>query len=222
MSLYTLTSLETLPTLKQPAGLKIEESTDVTLLAAMGETTEEEVVKRLANNHSAFIAYIHDQPAAFGWVARSKATIGELNHELILPAGNRYLWNFRTLAAYRGLGIYPAMLQYIIRYESKSTNQFWIIHAPENKSSLSGIIKAGFEYAGKLYTDVNGAATLEPNALSEAYRGILESMEIQLSNDTAVSCWNCSSPYLKKRKPECCCSTSGGECNGNTILSMKS
>ena len=219
MSLYTITTLETLPTIKQPAGLRIEESTDITLLAAMGEIAEEEIIKRLANNHSAFIAYIHDQPATFGWMAKSKATIGELGHELILPSGNRYLWNFRTLAAYRGLGIYPALLQYIIHYESKSANQFWIIHAPENRSSLSGIVKAGFKYTGKLYTNANGDTTLELTALAESYRDILESMHIQLSNDTSASCWNCSSPYLKKRKPECCCSTAGSECISNAMLS---
>jgi len=222
MSLYTISSLASLPTIKKPAGLRIEESTDVTLLATMGETTVEEVIKRLANNHSAFVTYFHDQPAAFGWMARSKANIGELNHELILPEGNRYLWNFRTLADFRGLGIYPALLQYIINYESKSANQFWIIHAPENKSSLSGIVKAGFVYAGKLYTDANGAATLESNTLAETYRDILESMDIQVSDETGASCWNCSSPYLKKRKPECCCSTAGSECNSNVMLSMVS
>lgn len=222
MSLYTITSLASLPTIKKPAGLRIEESTDVTLLAAMGEITVEEVIKRFANNHAAFVAYLHDQPAAFGWMARSKAIIGELNHELILPERNRYLWNFRTLADFRGLGIYPALLQYIIRYESKRAHQFWIIHAPENKSSLSGIVKAGFEYAGKLCTDTNGAAVLESNTLTEIYRDILESMGIQFSNDTAASCWNCSSPYLKKRKPECCCSTTGSKCTGNAILPMAS
>ena len=222
MSLYTITSLASLPTIKKPEGLRIEESTDVMLLAAMGEITVEEVIKRLANNHSAFITYIHDQPAAFGWMARSKAIIGELNHELILPEGNRYLWNFRTLTDFRGLGIYPALLQYIIRHESKRANQFWIIHAPENKSSLSGIVKAGFEYAGKLYTDADGAATLESNTIAETYRDILESMGIQFSDDTAASCWNCSSPYLKIRKPECCCSTTDSECTGRAILSMAS
>ena len=222
MSLYTITSLDTLPIIKKPAGLRIEASTNVMLLAAMGEITEEEVIKRLANNHSAFIAYIHNQPAAFGWMARSKATIGELNHKLILPEGNRYLWNFRTGADFRGLGIYPALLQYIIRYESKTANQFWIIHAPENKSSLNGIVKAGFQYAGKLYTNTVGAATLEANALSKTYRDILESMDIQLSENTAASCWNCSSPYLKKRKPECCCSIANSECTGNAMLLMAS
>ena len=111
MSLYTICNVDKLPVVKIPAGLKIEVSTDATLLSILGNTTIEEVSKRLSDNNLAFVAYINDQPAAFGWMARSKARIGELNHEFVLPIKNRYLWNFRTLAEYRGLGIYPALLQ---------------------------------------------------------------------------------------------------------------
>ncbi|HYC29062.1 MAG TPA: N-acetyltransferase, partial [Chitinophagaceae bacterium] len=152
MSLYTLSITGQLPTVKIPAGLWITECTDLALLASLATTSIDEVRCRLANDHVAFVAYMHNQPAAFGWMARGKASIGELNHELILPGSNRYLWNFRTLEPFRGLGIYPALLQYIIRYEAVSAERFWIIHAPENHSSLSGIVKAGFTYVGKLYT----------------------------------------------------------------------
>jgi GNAT superfamily N-acetyltransferase len=78
----------------------------------------------LANDHLAFVGYINNQPAAFGWMARGKARIGELNHELILPIGNRYLWNFRTMEAYRGLGVYPALLQYIIELKRRKRTGF--------------------------------------------------------------------------------------------------
>ncbi|RYF86475.1 MAG: N-acetyltransferase, partial [Chitinophagaceae bacterium] len=114
MSLYTLKSTVILPSIKSPQRLRIEECTNTSLLAWMGSTTEEDVVKRLANDHLAFVAYMNNIPAAFGWMARGKATIGELGHELVLPIGNRYLWNFRTMEAFRGLGIYPALLHYII------------------------------------------------------------------------------------------------------------
>ena len=89
----------------------MEESTDILMLSIIGNSTIEDVTKRLANDNKAFVAFINNLPAAFGWMARDNANIGELNHEFILPAGNRYLWNFRTLEAYRGLGIYPALLQ---------------------------------------------------------------------------------------------------------------
>jgi GNAT superfamily N-acetyltransferase len=144
MSLYTLQSTDALPAVQLPAGLRIEECTNVGLLAWMGTTTVEEVIKRMANAHVAFVAYINNEPAAFGWMARGRALIGELNHEMKLPIGNRYLWNFRTMEAFRGLGVYPALLQYIIQWEEAKANRFWIIHAPENHSSLKGIKKAGF------------------------------------------------------------------------------
>ncbi|HEU4609666.1 MAG TPA: N-acetyltransferase, partial [Chitinophagaceae bacterium] len=164
MSLYTLSHAKDLPAVKKPHGLTIRESSDVKLLSLLGEITTDEVRRRLANDHLAFVAYMHKRPAAFGWMARGKAVIGELNHSLILPIGHRYLWNFRTLVNYRGLGIYPALLQHIIQYEASRAERFWIIHAPENQSSLKGITKAGFEYVGKLYTTPEGETAIEATA----------------------------------------------------------
>ena len=221
MSLYTLTTNDTLPAVQLPAGLRMEECTNVDLLAVMGTTTVEEVIKRMANDHVAFVAYINHVPASFGWMARSKALIGELSHEMILPLGNRYLWNFRTMESFRGLGIYPALLQYIVRQEREKADCFWIIHAPENASSLKGIKKAGFHYVGKLYSN-KGTATIEDSFLTERSRTLLTEMDITISAEQPASCWNCSSPYLKKRKPECCCAASGDECIGNNLLSLAS
>ena len=180
----------------------------------MGTTTVDDVVNRMANDHVAFVAYAYDVPAGFGWMARGKAKIGELNHELILPVGHRYLWNFRTLEPFRGLGIYPALLQHIMRYESARASQFWIIHAPENQSSLKGIIKAGFEFVGAVYVN-SDTATIEDNVRSRSLEILLNEMEIFISEQPPASCWNCSSPYLKKRSASCCCIPSGKACHGN-------
>ncbi len=222
MSLYTFSKADQLPVITRPAGLTIQESTDVELLSLMGTTTVEDVTKRLANDHLAFVAYMHKQPAAFGWMARGKATIGELNHSFILPMRHRYLWNFRTLADYRGQGIYPALLQYMLQYEGKKASRFWIIHAPENGSSSKGITKAGFQYVGKLYTNAKGLVAMEATPASKALRHPLAYMDIQLSSEVAASCWNCSSPYLKKRTAKCCCATTGSECTHNSVLSIAS
>jgi len=220
MSLYTFSHSDKLSPVKIPAGLKMELSTDIVLLSIISNTTMEEVTKRLANDNLAFVAYLNNQPAAFGWMARDNAKIGELNHEFILPPGNRYLWNFRTLEAYRGLGIYPALLQYILQKADDDANRFWIIHAPENQASLKGIEKAGFAYVGKLYLNEDDNATIEYNETALTFQEDLEYMDITLSEQKASSCWNCSSPYLKKRSPVCCCSTAGDECIGNSILMM--
>jgi len=198
--------------------LRIEKNNDAALLSILGNTPVEEVEKRIANNHFAFIAFINNEPAAFGWMATAKAKIGELNHEFVLPENNRYLWNFRTLAPFRGLGIYPALLQFIIRYEGGSEKQFWIIHAPENKSSLKGIDKAGFEYVGKLYAKSDGAIGLKIDGHTELYQDLLQQMRFNPSNGAAASCWNCNSPYLKKRTPSCCCSTEELVCTGDSRI----
>lgn len=222
MSLYTLSTSAKLPLLPTPSGISINQTNDAVLLSALGNTSLDDVRMRLANDNIAFIAYINSQPAAFGWMARSSARIGELNHEFILPEGNRYLWNFRTVEAFRGLGIYPYLLQFIIQSEAAFAQRFWIIHAPENKSSLRGILKAGFQHLGRLYTKVDGTIAIESLDSSKAFASILDKMNFNISEEIPATCWNCSSPYLRKRMPVCCCAASETACTGMNPLSIAS
>lgn len=215
MPLYTISGSESMPLLNLPSKLRIEETGDVSLLSRIGKISPEDVIVRLANDHLAFVAYMNNEPAGFGWMARSTAKIGELNHTFILPERNRYLWNFRTLEAFRGMGIYPALLQFIIRYESRKADRFWIIHAPENTASSRGIIKAGFNYVGKLTVDESGSLAFATVAPSDEYQELLEAMELNTPNEGTATCWNCSSPYLKTRKATCCCSENARECAGD-------
>ncbi|WP_018614339.1 GNAT family N-acetyltransferase [Segetibacter koreensis] len=217
MSLYTLSASNKLPEVKIPTGLTVEENTNPLFLSDLCDITIEEAHNRLANNNLAFVAYINDEPAAFGWIALGKAKIGELNHEFAMPQNYGYLWNFRTLVAYRGLGIYPALLQYIIKYHKPQTSHFWIIHAPENKSSLRGIIKAGFTYVGNLYLGKTMQPELKLDEQSKFDEEALKAMGFYKSDDEASSCWNCSSPYLKKRIMECCCSNQAEECKNYNL-----
>jgi hypothetical protein len=206
--------MDTLPELPVIEGLRIEKSVDAGLLSQMSDAPVDNIHKRLANDHVAFVAFMHNKPAAFGWMARKKAGIGELNHDIILPAGNSYLWNFRTAHAYRGLGIYPALLQYIIRYEQSIATQFWIIHAPENRSSLRGILKAGFRNSGVLYLNQALRPTFRPNSASAAEKKLIKEMGFGLSEQPAASCWNCSSPFIKNKTASCCCAEVGSACVG--------
>ncbi len=66
MSLYTFSHSDKFTPVKIPSGLKMEVSTDIRLLSIIGNTTTEEVTKRLANDNMAFVAYVNNQPAAFG------------------------------------------------------------------------------------------------------------------------------------------------------------
>lgn len=77
-----------------------------------------EIRARLAGGHRPYVASLDGAPAAYGWVAGTGATIGELGVTFVLPAGDRYLWDFATLPAWRGRGIYPQLLRAIIAAES--------------------------------------------------------------------------------------------------------
>ena len=220
MSLYTFKKTDTLPSLKNIEGLNIRECSDINLLASIATTTASNIADRIRNGHKAFVAYFKNQPAAFGWIATRSATIGELNHEIKLPEGNRYLWNFRTLEPYRGMGIYPRLLQYIIRNEIETAEQFWIIHAPENKASLNGIVKAGFQFVGTLYINKSGLVMVNAQAENHRAELVAATMNIPTSPAIPASCWNCSSPYLTKRMKKCCCAIAATECVGRNELVM--
>jgi hypothetical protein len=77
-----------------------------------------------------------------------QASIGELGLEFSIPASNCYLWDFATLPAWRGIGIYPRQLHAIMRRESAHAARFWIGHVAGNQASQRGIVKAGFSLAG--------------------------------------------------------------------------
>ena len=211
--LYLFQKQVELPPLAPLQGLEIREVDDPTLLSTINQIPEEEATNRLANDHRAYVAFFDGIPAAFGWVASGKARVGELNHEFILPLGNRYLWNFRTLHDFRGLGIYPLLLQQIFVAEQPKAECFWIMHAPENKASQRGIQKAGFQLIGKVSV-VNGSEVIfDPERKSLELREVLETFGFTASSGQQASCWNCSSPFLKNRKLECCCLTANKECN---------
>ncbi|WP_018611706.1 GNAT family N-acetyltransferase [Segetibacter koreensis] len=217
MSLYTIATSTKLPKVKMPTGLTVEESSNPVFLSELCDITIEEANNRLANNNLAFVAYINDEPASFGWMAMGKAKIGELNHEFALPHNHGYLWNFRTLVAFRGLGIYAALLQHIIRYNPAETSHYWIIHAPENKASLKGIAKAGFIHVGSLFIGKSMQPELKIDEQYQFDLNPLKAMGFYRSSDEASSCWNCSSPYLKKRILECCCGNEGEECKNYNL-----
>lgn len=217
MSLYTYNTKDVLPDLPPIKGLHIEVSTDINLLMELGEISRKAVLDRFANNHIAFIAFLNGVPAAFGWMARSQAFIGELNQLIVLPEGNRYLWNFRTVTAFRGKGIYPALLQFILKYEAIRADQFWIIHAPENRSSRNGIVKAGFQYVGNLMVIPGGQTGFKPASITIDETHLIQSLGFTPIQEVEASCWNCNSPYLKKRSATCCCEKRNEICTSQLI-----
>jgi GNAT superfamily N-acetyltransferase len=129
-------------------GLAAEPASDYVLVAQMAQLDLGEVLARVGGGHRPYVARLGGVPVAYGWATIRRASIGELGLDFAIPAGNAYLWDFATLPAWRGLGIYPRLLQTIVAREAAQADRFWIGHVRENSASGHGILKAGFRVAG--------------------------------------------------------------------------
>ncbi|HRN54477.1 MAG TPA: GNAT family N-acetyltransferase [Gemmatimonadaceae bacterium] len=178
---------EPLPRLDALRGLMVGRIEDATELARVQSRTEALVAERFAAGHRAYVARLDGAIVAWGWVATRRARIGELALEFDVPAGERYLWNFATLPAYRGRGIYPALLQQVLRQEAADAERFWIVYAPENHASAAGIRRAGFRAAAELSFDVEGQPALR------THEGIRQPLAFAPRRDDVLApCWRCA------------------------------
>ena len=117
--------------------------TDKNLLASLHNLTEDEIQARFDEESHCYVAFLDDVPTGYGWVGTK---IGRLPGGWVWTLGeeDRYLWNFVTLPDFRGRGVYPHLLQAILRAESVAAERFWIGHEGQNVASKRGIEKAGF------------------------------------------------------------------------------
>lgn len=179
-----------LPPIEAMPGLVARRETDAQVMATLQGRTVAEIQHRFDGGHRAYVAHHDGVAAAWGWVATTSAEIGELGSSFTIPVGERYLWNFVTLTAHRGLGIYPRLLDAIVRAEAPNAARFWIAYAPENRASGSGIRKAGFVDLAELSFDSAGRAALRalvPGGARVASRvlGLPESSAL------LTPCWRC-------------------------------
>lgn len=144
------------------AGFYAGQTEDAAMLAQLAHLELKEVQRRLHDGHRPYVAWLKDQPVAYGWVATQTAHVGELDITIALSQTDRYLWDFATLSAWRGRGIYPRLLQAILMQERTTAQRFWIIAAPENRASSAGISKAGFASIAHLSFQRQGQPGLAP------------------------------------------------------------
>lgn len=178
------------PTLTPLAGLVVRRECDASAMAALQRRTPAEIQRRFDAGHRAYVALLHDAPAAFGWVATESAEIGELSSTFAIPSGERYLWNFVTLEPFRGLGIYPRLVDAIVRAES-GAERFWIAAAPENHASGSGIRKAGFTALAELSFDADGRPAIQP-IVPGAASIVSRLLDLPQAQATLTPCWRCA------------------------------
>lgn len=190
MPISLRTAADTPPVLEPLASLRVLRVEDPERMAALQSRSADEMRRRFEDGHRAYVAELGGVPAAWGWVATRSAVIGELAAAFEIPAGERYLWNFVTRPEYRGLGIYPRLLDAIVRAESPGADRFWVAYAPENRASGVGIRKAGFVAAAELSFDAAGrpaVRALRPGGGVEAAR----LLGLPNAPQVLAQCWRC-------------------------------
>lgn len=191
MALATWWSFDPLPHVPVLPGFEAMLAPDDTALAQMNRLTLAEVQARRQAGHRPYVGFFQGTPVAYGWVATRDASIGELGLTFELPVGNRYLWDFATLPGWQGRGIYPNLLQAILKQELQEAERFWIIHAPENLPSGAGMHKAGLFPIGQLSFRLDGEVGLVPlGSLERAQAGVLL-LGVPLVETVLAPCWCC-------------------------------
>lgn len=210
MALATWWDGDVLPGLIPLHQFEIKATDTIKIITSVTELEEREVSRRLQEGHQPYLVFLEYEPVAYGWVATKEASIGECDINISLAAGERYLWDFKTLPQWRGLGIYPYLLQGILRQERKRADRFWILHAPENQASAAGIRKAGFQSVDEVsFTSEHRvssyALTGSPRALMGAnLLGVPWSDRVPTSG--LAPCWSCH--IQVQQETSCACSAS--------------
>ncbi len=189
MALATRHRADPAPRLTPVPGLVIRREHDPQVMAALQGRTELEMERRLQAGHHPYVAVLHGAAAAWGWAATRTAEIGELASTVVIPEGERYLWNFVTLKAFRGMGIYPRLLDGIV--EAEPARRFWIAYAPENHASGAGIRRAGFTDVAELSFDAEGRAALRSIAPGGA-RAASRVLGLPEAERELAQCWRCA------------------------------
>jgi GNAT superfamily N-acetyltransferase len=193
MALATWWNTDPLPALATLPGFRAEVAFDTAMLAGLNRFPIAEVLARRWEGHRPYVASLHGMPVAYGWVATRVASIGELKMTITLPPTDRYLWDFATLPAWQGRGIYPRLLQAILQQESRAAERFWVIYAPENTPSSAGMRKAGFSPVAELSFDADRAVRLAPIGAHERAQMAAMLLGVPLIDDRLAPCWSCQS-----------------------------
>jgi GNAT superfamily N-acetyltransferase len=167
--------------------VRLERSPDI--MAELQKRSVADMATRMDAGHRAYVAWRGAEAAAFGWAATRTAHIGELDFSFGIAGEERYLWNFVTLPPHRGLGIYPCLLDAIVRSEADA-QRYWIAYAPENAASAAGIVRAGFQVVADLSFDGAGRPAVR-GRVAGGGNAAATFLGIPHTHETLSPCWRC-------------------------------
>lgn len=174
---------DALPSCESVPGLTVEESKHIELLSNLMGIPEAALSEQLWLGHRAYLARMPTLPVAVGWSASGEVALLGGRVTLHVPPHHRYLYGFVTHPDWRGRGIYPYLLQAILRTEEQE--HFWIMHLRENMSSQRGIHKAGFRVAGRFsFFSTGGLGLVPPPGDSERAQVAAHLLGLPLRGET--------------------------------------
>ncbi len=198
MALFTFWRGDDYTAPKEMSNLSIQKEFDISTLSSLMNLEEQKIQKRFEDGNEAWVVRFDGKPVSFGWVGRERAVIGELSKVIHVPKGNAYLWNFRTLEAFRGKGYYVQLLRTILKAEEKISERLWIISAPENRSSYNGIVKTGFQPVGDIMFDYKNEVVLLASSVNERTQAGADFIQIPITTTMVRPCWRCVSKAMNK------------------------
>ena len=197
MALFSFFNSDTLPENPPIQSTEVKKVFDIHMLTQLTNLIPDNIEKRFETGNEVWVLFYQGNPVSFGWLTRGIINIGELSKQLVLPDGDAYFWNFRTLEAHRGKGYYPHLLRAMIQHEIKISERLWIIAAPENKSSFNGIIKSGFSPVGVLaFNEQQGVVLSAFKNHERAIEGA-KVFQVPLDSSNVRPCWTCYSNTMK-------------------------
>lgn len=142
-----------------PASLGEVGAGDAALLAdAMGLHDSAPVLERFAGGARCYAAWVSGALASYCWISFRDEWISELALHIRLDEGEAYIWDCATLPAYRGQGLYPALLSLSCgELRAEGMRRIWIGADAGNTDSHKGIIRAGFRTIADFYVSPAGA-----------------------------------------------------------------
>lgn len=112
-------------------------------------------LSRLERGESVYTINIENRLALFGWLVRNqtKSFMSEVQQSLALPSGSAALYDYYAHPAFRGRGLYRAMIGHMLRevFTNDATRYAYISVLADNLPSRHVIETLGFEYQGSFY-----------------------------------------------------------------------
>jgi GNAT superfamily N-acetyltransferase len=117
------------------------------LQSAMGYPDPEPIRRRFQTGRRCHCLRAAGHIVAYGWATRGAEWVGELEREFRLGDDEVYIWDCATLPAWRGQRCYTVLLNQMLRqFHQEGAARIWIGASRQNRPSIQGIMRAGFQH----------------------------------------------------------------------------